>query len=203
MPLDCPNCGVTFPATDGVGSYQVEDEADGLPFKTLYELFRCPECERPVVAGCDYWGQGWDDPVRVLPEPRQLSTKVPKSIRSSLEEAQRCFNARCYVATVMMCRRTLESLAKHQGATERGLAGLIRTLQSKGVIEARLLEWAEALRTDGNVAAHDPDAEFTKADAADLLAFAEAILDYVYVLTAQFEEYKARREKKKDVAEES
>lgn len=70
---------------------------------------------------------------------------------------------------------------------------MLQTLKSAGKIDGRLFEWAQALRVLGNEGAHFTEAEVTREDASDSIDLAEALLDYMYVLSAQFDEFKARR----------
>ncbi len=76
--------------------------------------------------------------------------------------------------------------------SEKNLGKALKKLHTEGVIEGRLYEWAEALRGDGNLAAHDPKARISREDATDLVDFAEALLDAVLVLHERFEGYKKR-----------
>ena len=67
-------------------------------------------------------------------------------------------------------------------------------LNEQGVIEGRLLEWAQGLRVLGNIGAHYSDAMVGRQDAEDALELSEALLDYVYVLSAKFTQFKDRRD---------
>jgi len=55
-----------------------------------------------------------------------------------------------------------------------------------------LLQWAEALRLHGNIAAHPDPVTITKDDAADLFDFALAICQYVFVLGEKFRKFRER-----------
>jgi hypothetical protein len=57
------------------------------------------------------------------------------------------------------------------------------------VIDARLLEWADSLRVLGNAGAHFTG-QVTEQDVSDALDLIEAMLDYVYVFSAKFEQSK-------------
>lgn len=144
----------------------------------------------------DSWGNEvtrFEGVNRVYPAERKVHPKIPDTIRASLTEALRCLEHRCYVASAIMCRRTLEALCQHHGASESNLASSLRKLHAAKVIDDRLYEWAEALRGDGNLAAHDPNAKFSRQDAEDLAEFSEAILEYVFVLSDRFAAFKTRR----------
>ena len=125
-----------------------------------------------------------------------LGPVVPPPIRRAFGEAQAVLRCGSYLSTALMCRRAVELLAISQGVKTRNLASSLRELKDQGVIDARLFEWADALRLAGNDAAHqdDPEYDMTKADAEDLAAFTEALIDYVYVYRTRFDEFQARRQ---------
>jgi hypothetical protein len=54
-----------------------------------------------------------------------------------------------------MCRKTLEGVCSEHGVKSGTLAAQLKKLKENGVIEGRLFEWADALRTIGNEAAHE------------------------------------------------
>jgi hypothetical protein len=62
-----------------------------------------------------------DNPGIVYPSERQLSWDVPEALRREFDEAQVCFNAKAYEATVVMVRRILEGTCKENGVQERTL----------------------------------------------------------------------------------
>lgn len=95
-----------------------------------------------------------------------------------------------------MCRRTLELVCRHHEPSMKNVSDGLKKLHDDKVIDNRLFEWAQALRADGNLAAHEIEAGIGHDDAQDLTQFSEAILDYVFVLHEQFEAYRARRAKK-------
>ncbi|MEU5434721.1 DUF4145 domain-containing protein [Streptomyces sp. NPDC020719] len=148
-----------------------------------------------MLLGQEGTGNGWTPPERLWPVAgRPLSFFVPAELRSEHEEARACFRARAYTATAVMVRRTLEGVCQEQGITRRQpLAASLKQLRDDGKIEGRLLEWAEALRFLGNQGAHYTGTPVSREDAADALAFPEALLDYMYVLTAQYEKFQQRR----------
>lgn len=92
-----------------------------------------------------------------------------------------------------MCRKCLDGLCAQEKAEGRTLKDKLRRLQAAGMIDARLLLWADQLRIVGNDAAHDVNVSMAKDDARDAIAFVEAILMYVYTLNARFKEFCERR----------
>ena len=92
-----------------------------------------------------------------------------------------------------MCGRLLEATCSLNNVTGRTLHQSLAKMKEIGLIDGRLWEWADTLRTIRNAAAHyDGATVIGKQDAADALAFNEALLDYLYVLNARFNELKAR-----------
>nr|WP_279636264.1 DUF4145 domain-containing protein [Micromonospora noduli] len=127
------------------------------------------------------------------PQHRLLSTAIPAGLRSIHEEARTCFKAKAYRASVVMVRRTIEGVCAENGVEESVLRRSLEALNKAGVIDGRLLEWAQELRVLGNAGAHYTEESITRQDAEDALALAEALLDYVFVLTAKFQEFQQRR----------
>ena len=88
---------------------------------------------------------------------------------------------------------TLEGACQLEGAKKASLQRMLGEMKDKGRIDNRLWEWAESLRDVRNSASHFNDESVTRQDADDSLAFSEALLDYLYVLTARFEAMTRRR----------
>jgi hypothetical protein len=72
------------------------------------------------------------------------------------------------------------------------LARGLRELRDRELIDGVLAEWADALRILGNQSAHFTGKEISREDAEDSLAFAEALLDHLYVLRKRFAEFQKR-----------
>ena len=188
---ECGRCDV---AVDAVveGQYSFRDE-DG-PLETVV-LARCPRCSEPIVVRYDEI-EGLGHLVQIFPAPeRPLSRSVPTNIRDGFQEARDCFRAAAYTATALMCRRTLEAIARYHDVNERTLAASLRAMKDRGIIETRLFEWAEALRLVGNEAAHDVVAGIHGQDAQDAVEFTNALLEYLYTFRDRFEAFKVRRQR--------
>jgi hypothetical protein len=104
---------------------------------------------------------------------------VPDPLQIEYSEARKCFNAKAFTATVVMVGRTLEGLCQDQGASSSTLARGIKELHASGVIDNRLLEWADALRVVRNEGAHFTGNQVSREDANDALKFCEALLEYI------------------------
>ncbi|MER6229498.1 DUF4145 domain-containing protein [Streptomyces sp. NPDC001616] len=197
--ITCPHC--ERPALAQVVGEAAGRDEDGSP-PYLLELARCSKCSRPFLAVEEDYGDGWDGEPGVLwPEQqRPLSLHVPEDLRRVHAEGRRCFSAKAYTATAVMVRRTLEAVCVDQGMVNdasgrpKPLFKMLEEMRDQGKIDGRLFEWAHELRSLGNQGAHYTTVSVTREDAADGLALAEALLDYLYVLHAQFNTFKQRRQ---------
>lgn len=66
-------------------------------------------------------------------------------------------------------------------------------MKAERLIDITIAEWANALRVLGNEGAHYTGNRVSRDDADDALAFAEALLDHIYVLRLRFQEFAERR----------
>ena len=175
------------------GRYSFGDES--APAERVF-LCRCPRCNEPILLRDDEISPA----AQVFPAPeRPLSRSVPQPIRECFQEARDCLRTHAHTATALMCRRTLEAVAKDHGVEEANLATAIRAMREQGIIEARLFEWAEALRLVGNEAAHDVNRLIHGQDAQDVVEFTNALLEYLYTFRDQFEAFKQRRAARRGV----
>ena len=199
MLVDCKNCEAVVDAKE-LHSYDTWAEEVDMPVR--FNFLKCPRCHRPLVTVQEnyaFTGGGeplWEDPVRLFP-PRDEPAGVafPNSIRLPYEEALACFRAKAFAATAIMCRKSLEGMCHEHNARRKGLASGLKELRDKGVIEARLFEWAEALRISGNKAAHDVSPDISRQDAKDILEFTDALLQYVFTFSDRFDRFMERRQK--------
>jgi len=77
--------------------------------------------------------------------------------------------------------------------SEKSLHKGLQELRDSGIIDRRLFEWGDSLRQERNIGAHASGQQVKAQDARDILDFASAICEYVYVLTDRYENYKNRK----------
>ena len=194
----CPNCHqrvIPDEQGDEYEPFPFLREGDSLP-RWRYIFASCEICWQALVVRKSMEGDEKRKPtVEVLwPTPeRVLSDAVPESLRQEHAEARACFNARAYTATVVMVRRTLEGVCSDHEVTKKPLYAALEEMRSSGLIEGRLFEWAQELRVLGNDAAHFTGRVVSSQDAEDALSLAEALMDYMYVFSAQFDKFRMRR----------
>lgn len=196
MLIECERCDARVDGKE-IGGYSVYDDNSGLAF--AYTLLKCPQCTSPILVVQEDFGVGdrLEDPTRMFPSVDDLARlQLPAMIEPAHREAIACFKAKANLATVIMCRKILESMCKEHGTKARSLANGLKELKDKDVIENRLYEWSEALRIAGNEAAHEVSLDVSRQDASDILDLTEAILQYVYAFTDKFNAFMSRRSKR-------
>ncbi|MFC4587148.1 YbaK/EbsC family protein [Sphaerisporangium corydalis] len=144
--------------------------------------------------GTDAWGPPRQ--VRVLwpVAGRPEGPEIPERLRAELREAKDCLRAGAHSSAVVMVRRLLEGVCADHGVTAAPLSQALKVLSRRGLIEGRLLVWAEDLRLIGNEAAHIRAGRIPAEDARDAVVLAEALLDYLYVFTPKYRDFRKRRE---------
>ena len=93
-----------------------------------------------------------------------------------------------------MCGRAIEAVCI-QHTKEKTLYKGLKALKEKGIIDGRLLEWGNSLRYERNLGAHATGVKITRDDASDVLDFATAICEYVFVLSEKYNNYQERKKK--------
>lgn len=200
MIIECPHCESKV---DGKICGQLEYRTEDYPFPGKSVLVECPVCHSPLLGDSEYLQVGmdeyeWTNLHRVWPiQDSHIDWEIPEIARISLIEAKVCFNAKAFSACAVMCGRAIEGICKHHNTKSKTLAGGLKDLKDLNVIDSRIFEWGEALRTARNLGAHASTEKVSKEDARDLLDFCTAICEYVFVLNEKFERFKARQKKNK------
>jgi hypothetical protein len=196
----CHNCNLTVVSVI-LGEFSNISEYD-ITVGSKFSLCKCPKCLSPVLVEQDRYLEfgttfDWGNPVSLYPNNEfYINPVIPIILRSSLLESVKCYKAKANIASVIMCRRTLEIFCKEKGITERYLVNAIKKLKTNGIINEQLFEWADKLKSIGNEAAHDHDVTISELDAKDALDFTIAILDYTYSFKDKFDRFKSRSDKK-------
>jgi len=196
MLVECNHCSAIVDAKElGEKNYGPDDY--GEPRK--YVLLECPQCDTAILGYSEIEPDDeghWDfrSASRCWPEPNadHLHIAIPKEVRKALRDAHKCFQSKVYSATAVMCGRAIEGICKEKTGAKTIAKGLEK-MKAQGDIDEKIWNWADALRKERNLGAHATGYDTTKEDAKDILAFAVAICDYVYVLTEQYDEYMSRK----------
>lgn len=176
LAIRCPGCGNygTFEAM----AINDLDLSSGL----VVGLRRCPydQC-RTVV----YYVRRGTTIVLTVPFDRIDFDKadVPEPVLQAFEEAITCHAVRCFVASAMLVRKTLELICADRGAKGKDLKERIKALRERIVVPNELLEGMDDLRLLGNDAAHVESRIFDAIGKEELdvaIEFSKEILKAVY-----------------------
>ena len=192
--VDCPACNVRISARPTSVVY----EGDMIAQDAIC-LFQCPTCGLAIVGraetSIDLDGiLQFVHTERVYPSPAriQLSMAIPESARKDLQDAQKCHSVGIHSASAVLCGRAIERIVRDKTGEKTIARGLQKLLDDR-IIDEKLFSWADALRKERNTAAHATDDEITAENARDLLDFAVAIYEYVYVLHDKYLEFCERK----------
>lgn len=189
---ECPHCGkeAAFPTVTSV--YQENDRG----YSTrMVAVARCIACREYILvllnAEIDGATMRWvyyahyplSTPDDALPE------QIPVHIRSDFQEAIRAEWIKAYKATVLMCRRALQTSCDTEKAAGNDLYTQIDDLAAKQTINRPLKDMAHRIRLLGKKGAHgdysDIDDTITPEDASDAITFMRHYFEHVYVLPAK------------------
>ena len=196
MLIECSYCQSRVDAELLAENSEYDPYADPGPLKIMF--LKCPSCSKSLLGvteayqvSADEWE--WDDASRLWPEPQSyLHYSIPDDVRSSLQEAKICYRAKAFSACAVMCGRAIEAMCVAH-TSEKTLHKGLQALRDSGVIDGRLFDWGDSLRQERNIGAHATGQKVTSEDARDVLEFATAICEYVYVLSDRYENYRKRK----------
>ncbi|MDH2430670.1 YbaK/EbsC family protein [Sphaerisporangium sp. TRM90804] len=126
-------------------------------------------------------------------EGRRDDGRIPGRLLAELREARACLRAGAHSSAVVMVRRLLEGVCADHGVRAAPLSQALRELRRRGLVDPAMLVLAEDLRLIGNEAAHIRAGRTAPEDAADAVVLAEALLEYLYVYSPKYQEFKKRR----------
>lgn len=173
-----------------VNRYTYDDEQGTL----RVSLRRCTNCSAPfLIEDFSPDDEEWILAKQLYPPERPDRPWLPLALRRTIREAEHSFECGTFLACAIMCRRALDMLCHHFKGKGRNLDQKLKSLRSQNIIDETLAAWAEALRKDGNLAAHDPEPGIARDDAQYMLQFTQAMLDHIFVLRKGFDAYQARQ----------
>ena len=173
----CPHCGVY--STISVAS-----------LSGSHYIYVCDHCCKQFLLIVDNKGKAIDQYPKRTPK---LDPTIPTDVADDYVEAIKCFDISAYKASVVMCRRALQTSVIGKGATKGRLVDQIDELCTKGLITEDIKNWAHEIRLTANIGAHPDGLEnIAPQDAEDLIKFTEEYLNYVYIMPAKVAAKRAR-----------
>jgi hypothetical protein len=166
-----------------------------------FDTWCCGNCAGYVLvlwSAQEYPGSRGLYSYQVLPWPLKLDAfpeHWPEAVGRYWLQAHRSLGEENWDAAAVMSRSAMQVALREKDAAGKSLKQEIDDLATKGVLPPHMREWAHELRELGNDSAHpDPgQAKTQKDDAKDVIEFLDFMLQYLYNLPHQIEQYRRRR----------
>lgn len=183
----CPHCGER-------GTFTTENNLSHPTHNVVIGTGKCPSCSKSTF----FWSINVTGRVEFFMHPSPSLHKkildgsgVPDPIARSYNSSVDALNSRNFVATAVLCRRTLEGLFKllaGSGGKNLTLAQAITKVSENQDLSLPLKHLADAVRHGGNLAAHfDEDREPTPEMAEEMVELVEYIIDFIHILPNKIE----------------
>lgn len=128
---------------------------------------------------------------------------IPQKVREDIAEAERCYHADAYRASVTMYRRAIQNIILDRisdlAIKKKRLVDQIDVLFSNGLITKDLKETAHEIRHFGNFGAHPSDDALDNTSSKDAEMIGQLTFDLIrtiYITPFQTAELRAKRNKK-------
>lgn len=158
-------------------------------------VYLCMDCGARIKVSLDA-GQLMETPKVLDLTPVE---GAPLEVNEDFVEAQKCYDAEAYKATIVICRRALETMSDLRQAKGKNLFEKIEDLHSRELISKGTFEIATQVRQFGNYGAHPKDdllGGITERDAGVILEVTQHLLKDVYEIPRKVEKLKKRLQKK-------
>lgn len=197
----CPQCGIAKPLLQKVDkAYKHTAEIGYNAQEYWYFTARCSHCEnhvlfygrRPLTDG-----RTADEPshliiVRTFPSSERAAEELPALAAKFFQQAIESKHAPD--GALMLAASAIDAMLKDKGHKEGTLYSRIKQAQDAGLLTSGMASWAHEIRLSANEPRH-ADEEFegaTPEDAEQIIAFARALGEYLYVLPARVERWQGR-----------
>lgn len=200
--IECAFCGER-------GNFSTEHHAEKkkpnsrkvLNFDTL----KCGNCAGYVLvlwSAMEYAGSHSLHSYRVVPYPLKITGAPqhwPPEIQRFWLQAQKSLEIENWDAAAVMARSAMQVALREHKAQGSNLKGEIDDLASKGILPPLMKDWSHEVRELANDSAHPKPGQppTSSEDANDMVEFLDFMLEYLYNLPKQIQDYRARKTSKK------
>lgn len=197
--ITCAFCGET-------GNWELEHHAEKKKpngEKTLnFDTYQCGNCAGYVLilwSGDRHgYGPGGLHDYKAMPWPLGLIEPPehwPPAVRRHWKQAHDSLKNENFDAASVMARSSLQAALRGRGAKGKDLYGEIDDLASKGILPPTIQDWSHEVRELARSSAHPQpeDEEVSAEDATDVVQFLDYLMEYLYDLPKQIQDYRQRR----------
>ena len=195
---------ITCPFCMEMGNFEIafhaEKKKPNSNKKLNFDTLQCANCNGYVMVlwSASEYSRSLHD-YHVLPGALKLSNYPeywPDVVGRHWLQAQRSIQGENWDAAALMARSALQAALRDHQAAGRNLKQEIDDLASKGILPPTMKDWSDHVRELGNDSAHpNPGQDPTKPqDARDIVNFLDFLLDYLYALPHQIQQYRDRQE---------
>jgi Domain of unknown function (DUF4145) len=194
----CPQCGVANPLITAVEAPKLhhKDEWDN---RWWHFTAECSKCRLHIL----FYGHTNENDMATRTEPRivyveksfpdsrRAANELPDRSKAYLQQALGSLHAPD--GAVMLAASSVDSMLKDRGYKQGSLYSRIEKAHADGLLTAEMRDWAHEIRLSANEPRHADDdfAGATAADATQVIEFAEALGEYLFVLPMRVEKWKA------------
>jgi hypothetical protein len=191
--IACPFCSQTNTLKL---SQHVHKERASDKKRLNYDIYLCENCGNYCMV---FWSSGDRlHDYRVLPWSLKLvkfPDHWPADVGRYWLQARRTLASGDYDASVIVARSALQLALRTKGARGLNLRSEISDLAANGELPKIMEEWSSEVRELGNDATHPKPggAGVTAADATALVRFLDTLLEYLFTIPHQIEQYRNRK----------
>jgi hypothetical protein len=189
----CPHCAVANPHMKVVWASEAFPEPGAPSAGHNWGTCQCTSCSNLILVKCKRTVRanvGHPFPKnlnvdKIFPIPEEVDVAIPESARRYLVQAHETLHAPD--AAALMAASAVDAMLKEQGLTEGNLYKRIDKAVEMHILTKPMGEWAHAVRLEANNVRHadQNNPHLTKPQAEQVVEFASALGDFLYVLTAK------------------
>ena len=162
------------------------------PAGMIFAAHLCQECGHYLFTRLSTNGSGGDPLIFWPPTLDSAHRDIPAEVRGELDEAIAALNAGLSKLALIGARAALQAAMREQSAKGNDLKAEIADLVDRHVLMPALGDWANEVRLAGNLGAHPrPGVGVSDQEAREILALADSIFDYLYVVPAAVQRRKS------------
>lgn len=190
----CAHCSVAKPLMTCVQKPTLHYKGDYLNY--FYFTASCSHCHHLTL----FYAESSDNDVKSdmevktqYPHNKQADDELPERAKNFLKQAYESKHAPD--GCLMLAASSIDAMLKDKGYIDGSLYKRIEDAATANFLTAEMSEWAHEIRLNANEPRHADDSfdGATTEDAEQVLQFASALSQYLYVLPSKVKKWKAKK----------